>query len=176
VVPEAPVEQEGKGLAPGGPGWFVLNVRDARWRGAAKFGWFTPFESREGRFEQLGVNVAHLDPGQPACYYHREGDQEDFLVLAGEALLLIEGEERPLKQWDFVHCPPWTDHVIIGAGEEGCTVLAVGARDRRGVVYPESELAQRHNAGAQTETDDPRQAYVDTPEDEDVEPDTRWLP
>jgi oxalate decarboxylase/phosphoglucose isomerase-like protein (cupin superfamily) len=62
--------------------------------------------------------------------YHRENDQEDFLVLAGEALAIVEGGERPLRQWDFVHCPPWTSHMIIGAGQGPCLILAVGARDR----------------------------------------------
>jgi glyoxylate utilization-related uncharacterized protein len=31
-------------------------------------------------------------------------------VLYGEALLLVEGQERPLRQWDFVHCPPETPY------------------------------------------------------------------
>ena len=58
--------------------------------------------------------------------YHWETDQEDFLVLAGEAVLIVEGEERPLRQWDFVHCPPETKHVIVGPARDLC-----GARGRR---------------------------------------------
>ena len=38
--------------------------------------------------------------------YHAEPTQEDFLVLTGEMSPLVEGEERPLTAWDFVHCPP----------------------------------------------------------------------
>ena len=57
--------------------------------------------------------------------YHWEADQEDFLVVAGDALLIIEGE-RPLRQWDFVHCPPNAKHTIVGAGT-GLIVVAVGA-------------------------------------------------
>jgi uncharacterized cupin superfamily protein len=154
----------------------VLNARDARWLEGPAFGAFTPFEDREAaKFEQVGFNIAHLGPGQPACMYHREEDQEGFLVLAGEALLLVEGEERPLKAWDFFHCPPGTDHVIVGAGDRGCTVIGVGSRARRGVVYPVSELAQRHNAGVEQETDDPRQAYERFPKDEDAEFKEEWL-
>jgi uncharacterized cupin superfamily protein len=176
VVPEAPLEPAGKGKAPSGPGWFVLNAREAPWLEGPVYGAFTPFENREAaKFEQVGFNIAFLKPGQPACMYHREGNQEDFLVVAGEALLLVEGEERPLKAWDFFHCPAGTDHVILGAGERGCTVIAVGSRTSREVVYPVSELAQRHNAGVEQETKDPREAYAATPPDEDVEPKEEWL-
>ena len=107
----------------------MLNAREARWLEGPVFGAFTPFENREAaRFEQVGINVAFLKSGQPACLYHREENQEDFLVLSGEGLLLVEGEERRLKAWDFFHCPAGTDHVLIGAGEQGCTVVAVGSR------------------------------------------------
>src|SRR5262249_11889892 len=82
-----------------------------------------------------------------------EADQEDFLVLAGEALLIIEGEERTLRQWDFVHCPPGTSHTIVGAGTSQCLVLAVGARDRSTGpdwgAYVVDETALRHGAGAE---------------------------
>jgi len=42
-------------------------------------------------FHQLGVNLSVLEPGQAMAQYHWEADQEDFLVLAGEALLIVEG-------------------------------------------------------------------------------------
>ena len=66
-----------------------------------------------------------LGPGEPIGMYHWETDQEDFLVLSGEALLIVEGQERPLRQWDFVHCPPKTEHMIVGAGDGPCVVLAI---------------------------------------------------
>jgi uncharacterized cupin superfamily protein len=156
-----------------GPAWFVVNLGDAAWKDGP-FGTWTPFEG-EQRFAQVGVNVAVLEPGQPACFYHREADQEGFLVLRGEALLLVEGEERPLRTWDFFHCPPWTDHVLLGAGDAPCTVLAFGARSGGGVVYPASELAQRHGAGVTTETDKPSEAYADVEPDQPVAFDPRWL-
>jgi uncharacterized cupin superfamily protein len=52
----------------------------------------------------LGMSIQVLAPGEPNSMYHWEAEQEDFLVLSGEALLIVEGQERPLKQWDFVHC------------------------------------------------------------------------
>ena len=108
--------------------------------------------------------------------YHGEDEQEDFLVLSGECLLLIEGEERPLKTWDFVHCPAWTEHVLVGAGSGPCTILAVGSRTGGGVIYPASELAQRHGAGVEAETRDPGEAYARFRPDADVEHREDWLP
>lgn len=92
--------------------------------------------------------------------YHGEEAQEDFLVLAGECIVLVEGEERPLRKWDFVHCPPWTEHVFVGAGSEPCVILSVGARGgERGVLYPVSDLARKHGAGVEKETPSPQEAY-----------------
>lgn len=162
-------------LAPAGPGWFVLNAADACWVDGP-FGRWTPFEGPGARFEELGLNLAVLEPGQAACFYHGEAAQEDFLVLAGEALLLIEGEERPLRAWDLVHCPPWTEHVILGAGDGGCTVLAVGVRGRGGVVYPVAPVAQRHGAAVAQETDSPHEAYAAVTPDRPAAFDPRWLP
>jgi uncharacterized cupin superfamily protein len=131
--------------------WFVVNARDAHWLHNEKFGAYTRFEPEGERFDQVGINISVLQPGQPMCLYHGEADQEGFLVLSGRAALLIEGEERPLEQWDYVHCPPWTEHVIVGAGDGPALVLAVGARQGKSVVYPVSELAQRYGAGTEIE-------------------------
>ena len=174
MAPEAPLEQTESGSAPKGDGWFVLNAGDARWRDG-HFGAYTRFEG-DARFSQVGLNIGVLQPGQPSCMYHGEDEQEDFLVLAGECLLLIEGEERRLKQWDFVHCPPWTEHVFVGAGDGPCTLLAVGTRRKDGVVYPESELAQRHHAGVERETREPDEAYAGITPDVAVEFRDDWLP
>jgi uncharacterized cupin superfamily protein len=174
MVPEAAMERVGEGLEPKGEGWFVVNARDARWRDG-DFGAYTRFEG-EPRFAQIGINIGVLQPGQPACMYHGEDEQEDFLVLSGECLLLIEGQERRLKAWDFVHCPPWAEHVFVGAGDGPCAVLAVGSRTGGGVIYPESELAQRHGAGVQKETAEPEEAYASNSEDADVPYREGWLP
>lgn len=168
--PEAPVI-DGR---PQGPGWFVVNAADAPWV-SGRFGSYTGFEG-DARFERIGLNIGVLEPGQPACWYHEEDEQEDFLVLRGEALLLVEGEERPLRAWDFVHCPPWTAHVFVGAGDEPCTLLALGGRSGGGVLYPVSELALRHGAGVEEATTSPREAYADVPPDTPVAFDPRWLP
>jgi uncharacterized cupin superfamily protein len=159
VVREASLRSTEHGLVPEGEGWFVVNAREARWW-ENELGGYCGFEG-EPRFTQLGINLNVLPPGMPMAMYHREEEQEDFLVLAGEAVLVVEGEERPLRAWDFVHCPPGTDHVIVGAGDRPCLVLAVGARtDAGGLVYPVSEAAVRRGAGVERETSDPKEAYA----------------
>jgi uncharacterized cupin superfamily protein len=173
LIPEAPLERTDHGLAPNGEGWFVLNAQEAKWLDG-HFGAYTRLEG-EPRFPKLGFNIAVLAPGQPACYYHGENEQEDFLVLSGECLLLIEGQERPLRQWDFVHCPAWTEHVFVGAGDGPCAVLAVGTRLTDEVVYPRSELALRHGAGVERETRAPSDAYAEIPPDAEVGYRTGWL-
>ena len=174
MVPEAPLERTETGLVPKGEGWFVVNARDARWQDS-DFGPFTRFEG-DVRFRQIGINIGVVEPGQPSCMYHREDEQEDFLVLSGECLLLIEGEERRLKAWDFVHCPPWTDHVFVGAGDGPCAILAVGTRLTDDIVYPASDLAQRHGAGVEKETRDPKEAYAGYEAGAETKYCEGWLP
>lgn len=165
-MPEARVEESGAGLAPTSPGWFVVNVRESMWltsEGGEKksSGSECIFESPYAEFEQLGVRLHVLPPGEPNGLYHSESKQEDFLVLAGECTLIVEGEERRLKQWDFFHSPPGTEHIFIGAGESPCVLCMVGARgDNWTIHYPVSDVAARHDASVQTETTEPDEAYV----------------
>ena len=160
-VPEARLEDSGSGLAPAEEGWFVVNVRDAAWRTSKSFGSDCRFESEASEFQQLGINISVLEPGKPNCLYHSEAVQEDFLVLSGEGILLVDGEERPLKPWDFVHMPAGTEHVFVGAGDEPCVVVMTGARVQpEQLLYPKSELAARYGASAEETTPDPKQAYA----------------
>ena len=160
MVPEAKLLATEHGLVPEGEGWFVVNARESRWLGSEELGKLCTFEG-DVRFPELGINIAVLDPGQPACMYHGEEAQEDFLVLAGECLLLVEGEERRLAAWDFVHCPAWTEHVFVGAGSAPSVVLAVGARGgERGARYPVAEVARPYDASVREETDNAGDAYA----------------
>jgi uncharacterized cupin superfamily protein len=168
VVPEAPFERTEHGLQPVGEGWFVVNARDLRWF-ESELGLYTMFDSEEARFDQVGVNIGILRPGEPNCMYHAEEAQEDFLVLSGECLLIAEGQERRLKAWDFVHCPDWTEHVFVGAGDGPCVVLAVGVRRKgRGLRYAVNEVALRHGAGVEEETSEPSVAYARFAEDRPI--------
>lgn len=156
------MHDSGSGLAPAGDGWFVVNVRDVEWWVTDKFGSGAGFESEDRRFPQLGINVNVLQPGEPSCYYHAESQQEDFLVLHGQCRLLVDEDERLLRTWDFVHCPPGTRHVFVGAGQDPCVILMVGTRSPdEEILYPVSELAQRYGAGVQVQTHSPQQAYAE---------------
>jgi uncharacterized cupin superfamily protein len=160
MVGEARLERTESGLVPQGEGWFVVNARKARWWHSDTFGSACVFEG-DVRFSDLGINIQVLNPGEPNCMYHGENAQEDFLVLAGECLLLVEGEERPLKQWDFVHCPAWTEHVFVGGGSGPCAILMVGARpDPEALRYPVVDVARKHDAGVATETSSGSEAYA----------------
>jgi uncharacterized cupin superfamily protein len=176
VVEAARLEERDGGLVAVTDGWFVLNARDAQWLRSEHFADACGFEGDEAPFAQLGFTLAVLRPGEPSGLYHREALQEDFLVLSGECLLLVEGEERSLRAWDFVHCPPGTEHAFVGAGDGPCVIFMTGARERPGpgsaqprghVVYPRSELALGHRAGAEQETSVPKDAYA---------PYRRWSP
>jgi quercetin dioxygenase-like cupin family protein len=151
-VREAQLKDYGSGLAPATEGWFVVNQR----RGVLvrKRVCRPPVE-----FAQFGINVTVLEPGQSSVY-HAETNQEAFLVLNGECRLLVEGEERHLRPWDFFHCPPWTEHAFVGAGDGPCAILMVGAHLGPEVRYPVSEIAALYGASVETETSDPEQVYA----------------
>ena len=165
VVPEARLEQTATGLVPDGPGWFVVNARDARWIHREGRGEVLPFtawweEEPVTHFAQVGVNLFVLPPGVPMAVYHGEDTQEAFLVLAGECTLIVEGQERPLRQWDFVHSPPWTEHTIVGAGSRPSVVLAVGSRGEEALRFPRNDVALRYGASSEVDTDDGSVAYA----------------
>jgi uncharacterized cupin superfamily protein len=159
-VPEAQLKRTGSGLIPQGEGWFVLSARDVTWIRSEERGQDTDFEGAQ-TWSQLGFRIHVLMPGQRNGLYHRERAQEDFLVVAGECLLVIEGEERRLQAWDFVHCPPWTHHVFVGRGDTPCVIVMAGSRAGGfEVVYPVNEVAARNGASVTDETSKPQEAYA----------------
>jgi uncharacterized cupin superfamily protein len=175
MVEEARLEAVDSGLAPVTEGWFVVNVRDAAWLRNDAFGGECVFEGDKPvlrsrpdlpvhKFAKLGFSLTVLEPGQPSGLYHAESNQEDFLVLAGECLLLVDEQERLLRAWDFFHSPPGTEHTFVGAGAGPCVIFMAGARnENRSIVYPRSELARRHGAGVETETTSAKEAYAPFP-------------
>jgi uncharacterized cupin superfamily protein len=177
VIEEARLEDTGGGFAPVTEGWFVVNVRDAAWVTNDVLGDCCIFEVGEVSFSELGFTLAVLQPGQSGGLYHRESNQEDFLVLAGECVLLVEGEERPLRVWDFVHCPADTEHIIVGTGDGPCLIFMTGGRTgEKSIVYPRSELALRHGAGVEVETPSPGEAYAPFPNWQPGKPDFTGMP
>jgi uncharacterized cupin superfamily protein len=158
---EARIEHTKEGAAAASPGWFVVNLADARWSRREEGGEWTDFEPPE-RFEEYGIGVHVIQPGQPNGKYHAENVQEDFLVLSGECILVVEDEERRLKAWDFFHCAPGTHHILVGAGDGPCAILMAGSRaEGKTLHYPVSEVAGRYGASAPEETDASRVAYSD---------------
>ncbi len=162
MTDEALLQETPAGLGPAGDGWFVVNVRDTAWLSHDAFGSGCFFEGRpNAMFPEFGINISVVQPGEPLCLYHEENAQEDFLVLGGECLLIVNGEERPLGTWDFVHSPAGTEHVIVGAGDRPSIVLAVGTRhETERIRYPVSEVAAKYGASAREDTPDPKEAYA----------------
>jgi uncharacterized cupin superfamily protein len=161
MTDEARIEETPTGRQPADDGWYVMNLAEIGWRAIEGAGIYCDFSPRS---PMLGIGVHVLHPGEPNARYHFEHDeQEDFLVLHGEVLLVVEGEERRLKQWDVFHCPPGTAHITIGAGDGPCAILMAGTRGRRGVTYPVDPVAARHGASVEVETDEPAEAYAGDP-------------
>ncbi len=158
--------------------WFVVNVEDATVLGHERAGKMVMFDNLDDPFPDLGINIRMLQPGQPNAIYHSESVQEDFLVLSGECIAIVEDEERPLRAWDFVHCPAGTPHVFIGAGDGPCAILMVGARRPSATVdYPVSETAARYGASVSEHTVDRDEAYAEWGGRESIKPtQLEWPP
>ena len=177
-VPEARLTRRDDCLFAETEGWFVVNARDVPWVRSDERGQDTFFEGRQ-EFPQLGFRIHVLMPGQRNGMYHGERAQEDFLVLSGECILVIEGEERRLKAWDFVHCPPWTRHIFVGAGDGPCAIVMVGSRAdgaSSDIVYPVDEVAAKYGASVREETTNPDEAYADFSKEEWSRYREGWLP
>jgi uncharacterized cupin superfamily protein len=140
---------------------FVMNVADAPALGHPRRATWIDFESKDVPWPDTGVNVQVMQPGQPNCRYHSEPVQEDFLVLHGECIVILEGEERRLRQWDLVHVPAGVEHVFVGVGEGPCAVLMIGSRRKDEAHYPVNEVAARYDASVKRATNDPAEAYAD---------------
>lgn len=161
LVDEARLDETDNGVVPSGDGWFALHVSEVPWMRSERFGKGCRFEGAD-RFPQTGVNLRVLDPGVPACLYHGENAQEDFFVLSGECIFVVEEEERRLRAGHFVHCPANTRHVFVGAGEGPCVILMIGHRpETEELLYPVSEAAARYGASVQEETTSQEEAYGD---------------
>jgi uncharacterized cupin superfamily protein len=161
---EARIDQTPDGRVPADGGWWILNLADIAWERVEGGGVWSVFESPAAPGQRLGIGVHVLQPGEPSGKYHREDDEESFLVLAGECLLIVEGEERRMRQWDVFCCPAGTAHITVGAGDGPCAILMAGSRTAQGpTTYPPDPVARRHGADVPEETTDPAVAYADRP-------------
>ena len=159
MVTEARLERVASGLAPVTPGWFIVNTADAAWTYNEAYGGVCIFESDEfvlkdrpdlTAYEKpdAGFTIRVVPPGTPSTLYHAESVQEDFFILMGECVLIIEDQERHLRAWDFVHCPPMTAHAFVAKEPGPCVILATGnRRDDFDRLDRGSEVAHRYDAG-----------------------------
>jgi uncharacterized cupin superfamily protein len=161
---EARIENTETGRMPADDGWFILNVSEIGWEAVEGGGTWCGFESPNAPSPLLGIGVHVLYPGDAPGFYHAESNQEGFLVLSGECVAIVEGQERPMGPWDYLHCPPGTAHITIGAGDGPCAILMVGTRspDRK-IDYLVDPAAARHGASVESPTDSPREAYAERP-------------
>ena len=164
-VPEARLVERDGGLEPDGPGWFIVNVADTLSFKNEVEGQYIRFESLDNApFPHYGIGIHVLRPGQPNAKYHAESNQESFMVLEGECRLIVEGEERIMRKWDFFHCAPMTRHITIGAGDGPCAILMVGIRSPDHTThYPAEPEAARYGAAVEQPTDSPKEAYANRP-------------
>jgi uncharacterized cupin superfamily protein len=161
---EARIDHTPEGHRPADDGWFILNLADITWETIPGGGTWCVFESDAAPSTRLGIGVHILHPGESPGYYHAENEQEGFLVLSGECIAVVEGEERRMGPWDYLHCPPGTNHITVGAGDEPCAILMVETRSpEHAIHYPVDATAAKYGASVTTATDSPSEAYAGRP-------------
>jgi uncharacterized cupin superfamily protein len=161
---EAQIEKTPEGQVPVGGGWFILNLGEMAWMAIPGFGIACGFDNPDADPSQpgIGVHVHVLEPGEANGYYHAEAAQEGFIVLSGECIAVVEGEERRMRRWDYLHSPPGTEHITIGAGDQPCAILMFGSADPgRKIEWIANETAAKHGASVAQTTDRYREAYGD---------------
>ncbi len=163
---EARIDETEQGRLPVGEGWFILNLGEMPWETVPGFGVWRDVDwaRASGDTPSVGVHIHVLQPGETNGYYHAEAAEEGFIVLSGECLAVVEGQERPMRQWDYLHSPPGTAHATIGAGDRPCAILMFGSPDpRRKVEWIADEIAARHGASVERATSDSGEAYGHLP-------------
>ncbi|WP_026909651.1 cupin domain-containing protein [Patulibacter minatonensis] len=168
-VPEARILDTEHGRVPADGGWWAMNVGDLAWRTVEGTGAWCVFESPDARSATLGIGVHVLWPRDTPGKYHAEDQQEGFLVLEGRCIAIVEGQERRLGRWDYLHCPPGTAHITVGAEGGPCAILMVGTRGPdEHTRYLTDPAAARHGAAVDVETDSSAEAYAGRPPIRDV--------
>jgi uncharacterized cupin superfamily protein len=165
-VNEARIERTPEGQVAVDGGWFILNLGEMAWETVPGFGVWCGFDGPESQTStrRVGVHIHVLKPGEANGYYHAEAEQEGFVVLSGECVAVVEGQERRMRRWDYLHSPAGTRHITIGAGEEPCAILMFGSPDpSRKVEWIADENAAKYGASVAYTTDRDTEAYGELP-------------
>lgn len=102
-----------------------------------------PIASRIGA-KKLGYNVSICPPGKSVCPFHNHRiNEEMFFILEGDGLLRFGDQRYPLRQGDFVACPPGgreVAHQMINTGATDLKYIALGTETREEICeYPDSD-------------------------------------
>jgi hypothetical protein len=69
------------------------------------------------------------------------------------------------RRWDYLHSPPGTEHITVGAGDEPCVILMFGSPDpSRNIEWIANETAAKHGASVKETTGRSTEAYGELPE------------
>ena len=161
---EAELKDTGNGKIPADDGWFIMNLADMEWGKVEGGGTWSAWETKDRHSQTLGWGVHVLWPGDAPGMYHAESEQEGFLVLSGECITIVDGQERRMGPWDLFHCPPGTPHITVGAGDGPCALIMVGTRSPDASIdYIPDPVAARHGHSVPELTHDSKVAYKDRP-------------
>lgn len=81
---------------------------------------------RELGVDSFGVNLIVLQPGQRGRIHAHERQDEVYLVLEGELMLLIKGVEHVLGEDRVVRVGPAVRRQLVNAGAQRLVLLALG--------------------------------------------------
>lgn len=87
-------------------------------------GWRDRLISHEDRESQPAAWAHAVDIDGARLHYHKRST-ELYYVLEGEGVVLLDGEEHPVRQGSIVHIPPSVVHGVRGR----MRVLVVGIPD-----------------------------------------------
>ena len=161
---EAKIDDTEHGRVPADGGWHILNLSEMQWATVEGGGTWCGFGSPAEPSDRIGIGVHVLWPGESPGFYHEESGLEGFLVLSGECIAVVEGEERRMGPWDYLHSPGGTRHITVGAGDGPCAILMYGTRTPdAGILYPVEPAAAKYGHSVATETESPKEAYKDRP-------------
>ncbi|MBD58693.1 MAG: transcriptional regulator [Citromicrobium sp.] len=109
--------------------------------------------------EDFGVSHVVLEPGAWSSQRHwHEGEDEIVVMLSGEAVLVDEGGETPMRAGDIAAFPKndGNGHVLQNRSDEPCCFVAVGRPSVTDCHYPDIDMHLFAGASEQRRKDGSR--------------------